>query len=101
MTPCNPDYYVIGDKCQKPTSLPDGWTSTTSNGYTSNIIATFNNLSTNESCAYECLDTKGCNVASFSIDSKQNAACTLYTQADKSDNKVSGTVITRPTKKTS
>jgi len=96
---CNPDYYVISDKCQKPTSLPTSdWTSTTSNGYTSNIIATFNNLSSNESCAYECLDTKGCNVASFSL--KPNV-CTLYTQSDTSDNKVSGTVIRRPTKKTS
>jgi len=102
---CTTDYYVIGDKCQKPTSLPTNWTTTTSNGYvtsSSNIIATFDNttISTTESCAYTCLDQSGCNVATFYTDANKKSTCTLYKQDDKSDNQIQGySIIRRPVKK--
>jgi hypothetical protein len=93
---CNPDYYVISEKCQKPTSLPTGdWKVTSSNGYSSNIISTFNNITTTNSCAYMCLNTKGCNTASFASN-----VCTLYTQSG-ADNNVKGDLITRPAKEKS
>jgi len=94
---CNPNYYVISDKCQKPTSVPPKWELTTSNGYvtsSSNVIATFNDITSTESCAYMCLEQSGCNVATFFPDT----SCTLYKQDDKSDNKMKSSIIKRPTK---
>jgi len=98
---CISDYYVIKNKCKKPTDIPDGWKLVSSNGFTSNILTTSSTLTSNASCGYICNYTEGCNIASFST----IKGCTLYTHddsADKSvDDKTPSTLIIRPTKKTS
>ena len=104
---CNPDYYVIGDKCTKPTSLPSGWNASSSNGYvsnSSNVLTTSasNAITTNYSCAYLCLDEPGCNVATFYTDpTNTTTTCTLYKQDDNNNNIPGYSIIRRPTKKTS
>jgi hypothetical protein len=104
-TSCKETYYVIKDECQQPKDLPNGWTLSSSNGYTSNILATFNNVTSNAICGYTCSDTDGCNAATFSSvktnDVTKNT-CVLHTSndtADKSvDDKVPGGLILRPKK---
>jgi len=61
-------------KCEKPTSLPYGWTEATSNSFTvTSPLSTSQGLDENM-CAYSCLNTPQCVLASY--DSSKN--CILF-----------------------